>query len=343
MSEHIVKILSPQEWNSVRPLPEHTSFSPHKANMVSFKVDKDGGWNISQNHCIFIAHTEMGVLPIKFDENQQPYYKPAWRLLWAIKEREAGQISQLIKQGCPLDVSLPGVFQGKNAFTELVRRYDKEVASSRLNTYISNSLDIVQYSDSSIRSFLNQALSQKRLDTADLIFKKIGNASSEEDQLATLLDFLSPVGSYVAAYKDESKSQGFDEWLMDKTHLWLDRLLPIFPFEEKKTLNVRITGDNQSTADISFDPFGALLFYRANKFKSWRNFVFERLSEKCITSGISWNCEKDHQKLDDYPSGKWTVPDVLRWCNMEEQAAQLEKKQMQELPAASSLKNTSRI
>lgn len=328
-------------WGKSCILEPSQSFYPSHSKKVTFQVNEEGDWSLHRApDSLLLSNLELGETPV-IAESGRPYYKPEWALSWAIAQKDYPTINRLLRLGAPLSSSCSIVSKGTSAAHSLLARNEKGLSVNKIEAYFKVALKKKSKSkieDSDLKDFLMEALALKRLEVAELIWNYGISNWEEKDRLNAILSFLSPRAGFSNAYREASvpPNGSFEPWLKLQTEKWLDRIIPAnFVFEKTLFCSVSVSkATDDSVADISFDPYGSLMFYPGSTYKDWRRQVFTHLHSHLLIDAVVWSCKSGGSRFSEYPTGHWSFPDLCRKLGMDDLAAEVEQEKLQALPSA---------
>lgn len=318
-------------------------------------MDGSGHWSVEQKNPIYVTETTYGLTPIRFDENKRPFFQPEWALLLALHQGETAQVKSFIQRGAPLNSSMSFLLNGRTAFDEITRRHKQEMKPSQINACVKTYLAKGNPSEKDLKKYLSSALASKRFGVAELMWKSLlkKRASiSLQDRLTWTSDFLSPVASFRDAYLEKDNLSGiiskdfpYREFIMEISKRWHEQLLVSpytpSPADVRETFlpdvknSLSVSNSSGVNAKIECDVYGNLVFYNESMFDAFRTFWFNNLKDKIPFSASCWSCHKNSPgELLGYPEGTWSLANILQWLNMPEEAAEVEKQQLQSLPTS---------
>lgn len=346
-------------WKTPQVLPSSTTFKLRDASTFDFSVDEKGGWSFHPHKSVFVTETNIGPCPLQFNEEGRPYFQPQWALNLAIADQKVKEIGTLIERGAPLTSTFSKLLGGVSAYISLLSRGDKSLSLSKLNSAFVKALDRGEYSETNLKNMLDHALMYKRLGVADLVWTCLEKKQiklTDDDAQSTLMRLFSPTHRFDVAFEERQKdtlspfsiSDYEEEWMIQMTSTWCDRLIGDRIFQEAMTNSVVVqspstSSSSETSADITFDIYGSLLFHHPNYFERWRKKMIQRFDAHIPISEISWDCVSKGPRMSQYPSGKWSTIEVIRWLHEEEKAAEIEKRALQSLPQTTSTAKPARL
>ena len=349
------KMKSLDFWKELKPLSPSDKFKVQEPSPFQFSINENGTWSLHPNQSLFFIETAWGPCPLQFDTAGKPYYQLQWALNFAISTKNFKKVTALLEQGSPLTSAFPKLNNGQPAYVVLTSRLEKNLSFSKLNNAFQTSLSSHHYDDVYLKDMLMHALMNKRFGVAEIIWNTLTEKSitlSDDEAQLTLLKFFSPVQRFGVGYEDQNKGDDVlwltdknlteEKWMIEMTSRWCDRLIGERVFKTQITNSVGVqtaspSSKEKSTADITFDLYGSLLFHHEYEyFKLWRKKVIDRFDGHVPLSNMSWNCLSSSQgSFSQYPEGKWSTVEIVRFLHEEAKAIDMEKRHLESLPLSS--------